>query len=318
MKTYNEFINLVRNWSNRDAEVVSNSIIADCLTYAADKAYRTLRIPPLEQTVVYSASELEDATLDGNNGTTSITELSIPSNLIEFIQIRAMDSSNRTTRVFNEKADVRTFFDQYAEKYSGVGYWTRKGNSILLSPGFQNAVFASTEDKVELYYYRRLPALNARFDVTAENANLSDTLIIEVTEANPAPTDYKTNTTVDTAQLKKAVYTNTSDSSVVSTVYYETTVADGDIPAAPTGQTRTITTSTYYGSEVPNWLRDENERILLNGALAEVFIYLNEPDTASMYAQLFSAEIAELNNEEAQRRASGGNIQFNFNGNGLI
>jgi hypothetical protein len=318
MKTYNQFISLVRNWSNRDEEVLSNSIIADCLTYAADKAYRTLRIPPLEQTVIYSSSELVDATIDANNGTTSITELSIPSNLIEFIQIRATTSTGVTTRVFNEKADVRTFYDQYAEKYSGIGYWTRKGNSILLSPGFQNANFASSEDQVELYYYRRLPALNARFDVTAENANLSETLVSEVTEDNPPPTDYKTNTAVDTAQLKKAVYTNDSDDSVVSVVFYETSTADGDIPAAPTGQTRTITTSSYYGSEVPNWLRDENERILLNGALAEVFIYLNEPDTASMYANLFSQEIQELNNEEAQRRASGGNIQFNFNGNGLI
>jgi len=318
MKTYNEFISLVRNWSNRDEEVVGNSIIADCLTYAADKAYRTLRIPPLEQTVVYSSDELIAATSDANNGAASITELLIPSNLIEFIQIRAMTSTGATTRVFNEKADVRTFFDQYAEKYSSIGYWTRKGDNILLSPGFRDARFSATEDQVELFYYRRLPALNARFDVTAANANLSNTLVVQVTEANPAPTDYKTNTAVATAQLKKAVYTNTADSSVVSTVYYETTVEDADIPSAPAGQTRTITTSTYYGSEVPNWLRDENERILLNGALAEVFIYLNEPETASMYANLFSQEIQELNNEEAQRRASGGNIQFNFNGNGLI
>jgi len=318
MKTYNEFISLVRNWSNRDEEVVSNSIVADCLTYAADKSYRTLRIPPLEQTVVYSSAELTTATTDASNGTTSITELSIPSDLIEFIQIRAMTNTGTTTRVFNEKADVRTFFDQYAEKYSGIGYWTRKANSILLSPGFGSSNFSGVEDQVELYYYRRLPSLDARFDVTAENANLSDTLVVEVTVDNPAPTNYKTNTTVDTADLKKAVYTNTSDSSVVSTVYYETTTADGDIPAAPVGQTRTITTNTYYGAEVPNWLRDENERILLNGALAEMFIYLNEPETASMYANLFSQEVQELNNEEAQRRASGGNIQFNFNGNGLI
>jgi len=318
MKTYNEFISLVRNWSNRDEEVVSNSIIADCLTYAADKAYRTLRIPPLEQIVSYSSEELIEATNDSSSGGTSITELLIPSNLIEFIQIRAVSSDGFTTRVFNEKADVRTFFDQYAEKYSSIGYWTRQGNNILLSPGFRNASFTGTEDTVELYYYRRLPALNARFDVTAVNANLSNTLVVEVTVDNPAPTDYKTNTTVTTGQLKKAVYTNTADSSVVSTVYYETTVEDANIPAAPAGQTRTITTSTYYGAEVPNWLRDENERILLNGALAEMFIFLNEPDTASMYASLFTAEIQELNNEEAQRRASGGNIQFNFNGNGLI
>lgn len=317
MKTYNEFVQLVRNWANRDEEVISNSVIADCLTYAADKAYRTLRVPPLEQTVTYSSADLTDATTTGNS-VTSITELSIPSDLIEFIQIRGINSDGGTSRVFNEKSDVRTFFDPYAEKYSNVAYWTRKGNSIFLAPGFQSGGTFGNENSIELYYYRRLPALNARFDVTAENANLSATLVSEVSESNPAPTDYKTDTTVDTKQLKKVVYTNTSTSAVVSTVYYETTVADGDIPAAPSGQTRTITTNTYYGTEVPNWLRDENERILLNGALAEVFFYLNEPESATMYAQLFTGEVKELNQEEAMRKASGGNIQFNFNSNGLI
>jgi len=318
MKTYNEFISLVRNWSNRDEEVLSNSIIADCLSYAADKAYRILRIPPLEQTVSYSSAELLEATTSSSSSSNGVTELSIPSDLIEFIQIRAIAVDGKTTRVFNEKTDIRTFFDPYAEKYSNIAYWTRKGDSILLSPGFGSSAGIGTEDTVELYYYRRLPALNARFDVTAVNANLSSALVSEITEANPAPTDYRTNTTVDTASLKKAVYTNTATSAVVSTVYYETTVLDADIPVAPSGQTRTITTASYYGTEVPNWLRDENERILLNGALAEAFIYLNEPETASMYAQIFASEVKELNSEEAQRRASGGNVQFNFNANGLI
>lgn len=317
MRTYNDFITLVRGWANRDEEVLSNSIVADCLAYAADKAYRVLRVPPLEQTVTYSSSELIDATSSSAN-VTSMTELSIPSDLIEFIQIRAINSDGGTSRVFNEKSDIRTFFDPYAEKYSNIAYWTRKGNSILLAPGFRSASLSGTEDSVELYYYRRLPALNARFDVTAVNANLSNTLVSEVTVGNPAPTDYRTNTTVDTASLKKAVYTDTATSAVVSTVYYETTVEDADIPAATSGQTRTITTSTYYGTEVPNWLRDENERILLNGALAECFIYLNEPETASTYANIFSSEIQELNREEAMRKASGGNVQFNFNSNGLI
>ena len=52
-RTYSELIDLVRNWSNRDLEVAPNAIIADCLRYAADKAYRKLRIPPLEHTVQY-------------------------------------------------------------------------------------------------------------------------------------------------------------------------------------------------------------------------------------------------------------------------
>ena len=315
MKTYNEFVKLVRNWANRDEEVLSNAIIADCLTYAADKAYRTLRVPPLETTVTYDSTELTAAT---TTGPPSFTELAIPSNLIEFIQIRSIAADGATKRVFNEKSDVRTFFDTYAEKYNTSAYWTRKGNNILLSPGFNTSNVSGTEDKVELYYYRRLPALNARYDVTATNANLSETFISEITESNPAPTDLKTGQVVSTASLKKAVYTRTSDNQVITTTYYETSVADSSIPDAPVGQTRAITTASYYGSEVPNWLRDENERIILNGALAEAFIYLNEPESVQMYGQIFTSEIDELNREESKRHSSGGNVQININTNGLI
>ena len=46
--TYSQLVSLVRTWSNRDEEAVSDAIIKDCLRYAADKAYRTLRVPPLE------------------------------------------------------------------------------------------------------------------------------------------------------------------------------------------------------------------------------------------------------------------------------
>ena len=318
MRTYNEMINLVRNWANRDKEVIKDAIIGDCLNYAADKAYRKLRVPPLEQIVTYSSSDLLANTSDANNGTSTITKLEIPSNLIEFIQIRALDSDGKTTRVFNEKADIRTFYDQFAEKYSSIAYWSRQGNNILLSPGFQNGYVGSQEDSVELYFYGRLFALDARYEVTAVNANISESYISEVTVNNPIPTNLRTGQQVESASLKKAVYTLDSNSSVVSTTYYESTVDDADITAAPSGQTRTITTNTYYGVEVDNWLRDQNERIILNGALAETFIYLNEPETAQQYANIFVYEIQEMNQEETKRKSSGGNVQFNFNGNGLI
>ena len=54
------------------------------------------------------------------------------------------------------------------------------------------------------------------------------------------------------------------------------------------------------------------------GALAECFFYLQENDEAQKYAQLFTTEIQELNNEDVMRNASGGNVQMNFNGRGLI
>ena len=50
-RTFSGLIDLVRRWSNRDAEVLPNDIIADSVRYAADKAYRRLRIVPLEHSV---------------------------------------------------------------------------------------------------------------------------------------------------------------------------------------------------------------------------------------------------------------------------
>ena len=73
-----------------------------------------------------------------------------------------------------------------------------------------------------------------------------------------------------------------------------------------------------YGNLVPNWLRDENERVVLMGALAEAFFYLQENEESQKYAALFQAEILELNKEDQMRHSSGGNVQVNFNGRGLI
>ena len=277
-----------------------NGIIADVLRYAADKAYRSLRIAPLEHTVIYSREELVGATTSTNNRFSSVTELAIPVDLIEFIQIRGIDVEGRTTRMFNEKADVRTFNDLYAEKYSDLAFWTRQGNCILLAPGIgqSGTNFGSTgvlpEEGIELYYYRRLPALHARFDVSAANANLSLNTVVDAD--NPIPealTD--TPEEIPTGMLYQddmGVFFNEAD----------------------TGRTEV----NVFGNSVPNWLKDENERVVLMGALAESFAYLQENDEAQKYLQLYLDEIKELNDEDRMRNASGGNVQMNFNGRGLI
>ena len=54
--TYTELVAKVRSWANRDEEAVSDDIIKDCLKYAADKAYRKLRVPPLENVAIYDLS----------------------------------------------------------------------------------------------------------------------------------------------------------------------------------------------------------------------------------------------------------------------
>ena len=124
-RTYAEFVSLVRNWANRDTAALSDSVIQDCLRYAADKAYRKLRISQLEATVTYDSASLIAATTPGNGLIPSKTEISIPQDLIEFIQIREIDTNGMTTRLFNEKTDLRTFNDYYGEKYNPYAYWPR-------------------------------------------------------------------------------------------------------------------------------------------------------------------------------------------------
>ena len=288
--TYTELTTLVRNWCNRDEEVVSDAIIQDCLKYAADKAYRTLRVPPLENVAIYESSLLTSATALSQSGLT-VTELQLPFDLIEFIQFKELDSDGKTLRVFNEKLDIRTFNDVNAEKYSNMNYWSRQRNVVLLTPGFNSTGNANS---IELLYYRRLPALNALYSVTVLNYN-AGFLTTSGAGAN--------------VQGSALLYFN---SNTGTTAYATQSAAQ----AADAGGS---VTSTYYiGTLVPNWLRDQNERVLLMGALAEIFAFTQEDDQAQKYGTMFYNEIKELNDEDGKRNASGGNLQVNFNGRGLI
>ena len=318
-RDYMGAITLVRNWSNRDVEALPNTIIADAIRYAADKAYRQLRIAPLEHTVNYTAEQLMRGTTGSNNRFSSVTELAIPNDLIEFIQIREHDEFGRTTRLFNEKADLRTFNDLYAEKYNDFAFWTRFGNCIQLAPGFGNVGqnFGSTgvgqATGIELHYYRRLPSFHARYDISAANANLGLNTMVD--GDNPLPTAVMDTPEVIPVNTENQIFSITTAAAVDTpsiTTYYDNNNAVGGVNPLP------VPVGMLFGNPVPNWLKDENERVVLMGALAECFFYLQENDEAQKYAQLFTTEIQELNNEDVMRNASGGNVQINFNGRGLI
>lgn len=292
--TYDELVALVRTWSNRDEEVVSDAIIKDGLKYAADKAYRSLRVPPLENVAVYEKTLLESATTATSGVNPSKTEIQLPYDLVEFIQIKEVDTSGAAIRVFNEKLDVRTFNDPSAEKYSTNNYWTRERNVVYLTPGFGFSNQGSDANSIELYYYRRLPALNAVYSVTVLNYNAG---FLTTTGAGSGVAN------------SKQLYFN---SNTGTTAYATQSAAQ----AASAGGT--VTATYYIGIATPNWLRDENQRVLLFGALSEVFAYVQDDDQAAKYLAMFKSEIAELNDEDAKRNASGGNLQINFNGRGLI
>lgn len=289
-RTYGELVSLVRNWSNRDAQVLSDGVIQDCLKYAADKCYRSLRVPPLETSLVYASTALVAATSQPANGLPSITTIVIPGDYIETIQVREMDSNGITTRVFNEKSDIRTFNDALSSvHYTSNAYFARQGINFVLAPGF--GFGTGTADKIEVYYYKRLPALNAKY--TVNPANYAAGLLTPVTP-----------TTTGAVLL------------FLSTVGNTTTAFTTQGAAQAAGGTQSQ--QHFDGQLVPNWLRDENERILLNGALAEVFFYLQDDDQSTKYYTLFKEEIASLNDEDKRRHAKGGNIQTSYSGGGLL
>ena len=84
---YDALVAKVRDWANRDAETLPTSIIQDSLRYAADIAYRELRVPSVETVVTYTISEAQ-------NGTDALT---IPDDLSEFISLRRRDSGGLFT-----------------------------------------------------------------------------------------------------------------------------------------------------------------------------------------------------------------------------
>lgn len=298
---YDALVAKVRDWSNKpEVNTIPDSVIQDCLRYSADECYRLLRIPPLEEVLTYTV------TADDNAGENSMglpygnayTSFSIPEDLTQFIYIRTLAQENTGTaystfpsnvsKVFNEVTDKRTFFDLYGEKYS-VYNWMWMGDKIFIHP--QLAVGA----EVEIHYYKRLPALNALYSVIPIN------YVIGLSDANQPY-----------LSLVQSGGTNLYFSTLNGVTKCFATNAEAAAYATP------VTTKMYEGKEVDNWLRDENERLLIWGALYNLGAYLFDETMEKRYAMKFMDNVESLNKEEKWRRSLGGNVQINFNTNGLI
>ena len=109
----------------------------------------------------------------------------IPADTTEFLYLRSLPGgSSSVSVVINEKVDIRTFHDTDSVKTSG-SYWARQGNNILL--GGNQAVSGNT---IQLHYYRRLPAVDARFSVTTTNMTNG-----RLTQVSSFPFENTTNNT---------------------------------------------------------------------------------------------------------------------------
>jgi hypothetical protein len=336
MATYSELVKMVRDWANRDSSVLPDGVIQSALRYSADEAYRLLEIPPLETSRFYVTKEstpitycvltspgvyteavsnkVNNGTLDNNNSNPNVdnVELPVPNDVTSFIYLKTLGtavrpevgstvsgttitSSNQdnyavlnsdgtvklnphtsfTNVMYNENVGVKDFYDfNDSEPYSN--YFTRKGSNLIASGKIdKGTVF-------ELFYYRRLPALDAR-------PNLPLGLTLSEATGNPSLYEVITvNEYNSLTSLEKRTY-DLIEGSYVRNV-----------------------------NEVPNWLKDQNEKIVLFGALHRVFDYLQEDQQSEKYKVRFKESIIELNMEERKRKASAGNSYVRFNANGLI
>jgi len=299
MATYLETLANVRSWSDRDSTVLTDALIKTFLGYAADKAYRTLRVPSMETSLDFTVTS-DDIISDSSNTGTEIS-MTIPSDLIEVIYIQKKGEG----MVWNQKVDPRTFHDRYADKKS-YQFYTRTGSTLLLH-GYINE-----GDVLEVHYYKRLPAIAATYTINAAN--------------------YLAQTSSLTTMTRRANSYTSSDTYLASlgrtSLFFAAGTASNDIdnlvPTVVKTSSGTVDGVNYNveaqmePAYIANWLRDENEKILLYGALTEAYDFLEEPENAARYKARFDEEIAQLNTEEQKRQAKGGNTSISFSGMGLI
>ncbi len=309
--TFTELVTRTRDWLNRSTDVISDAILQDCIRWSADDAYRTLRIPPLECIALFTG--LGELVPESSIGGLTVTSITVPSDLIEVIKIRTTDADGKTIRVIDSKVDVRTFFNPDSERVDATNGWTRKGSRIYVSTqvGTIAGEFSSSESYIELFYYRRLAALDALYTVEAANFDASSSFIeLAPVQAGDAAAgegfikilDGSGDPITENPPLTDTVFAvgNTAVDTELTTIF----------PA--------VGVIKFAGKSPEHWLLNENEKLLIYGGLAEAFSYLQEDDQSQKYKQRFTEEIAELNDEDVRRNAAGGTIQMNFNGRGLI
>lgn len=299
---YDALIELVKLWGNRDSEILAtgelDKMIGKFLGYAADDAYRLLRIPPLVQVYDYEITEEEvvkaGEVLPSGVGPKSVTYLKmpVPVDLTEVKYIRVFDSGGNPIGIsLDERVDERSFFNAQSNTYT-ENYWMRSGDYLYLRPVLGAGMIVSVT------YYRSLPALNALYDVVPLNYELN-------LETQPSLLVASGATTGTALYVVKE---GTKEIAVYAT--------NAEATAAKTS-TQTVVEKFFTGKEVENWLRDQNERTLVWGALQHFGSFLDDDKMEARYEKKFLTQIGLLNSEEAKRIATGGTVQAHYQ-SGLI
>ena len=280
--TLDDLVTEIRAWTNRDDDIVPDSRILAAMRYAADTAYKELEIPPLEYTTQY--------TVTADDETDKC--IPVPSDLSnKFIHIAKLDDDDQVEYFYDTKLNTRSFRGMDQPRNYGNNSWTRQGSSLLLYPAVEE------DDKIEIYYYRRLAALDALYEVTVANYSLG-------------------------------ILTNDLETAEVGTgvdLYFPSGTTDASAEANFSSLTPTLASTTanpdaieFLGTEAANWLKDENEKILLFGALLYLFQYLDEPESVQRFMAMFTSEIESVNMEDKKRETSGGTVRRSFPRNRLL
>ena len=300
MATYTELATFVSDWANRDINVLNYNTIRQCIRYAHDECYRTLRIAPME--ITRSGTVTLENVSDGF--------LRIDDDLVEFIQLRKEAGTGTPTSYspFDKKyvvaeahADARSFQGDSVTLYSDYAFY-REGTKIYIYPQITEG------DVWELFYYRRLPEANERFtldEALAAEGFISDDTTDPVTVKIADFNKYFELVDADEHAAIKLIDSTILDAMTLTELNLQIDYGDG-------GGEEYTATDTFIGKLKQQWLRDVNEKALLFGALYQAFDYLDENEQTGKYKSKFEQEIYKLNQEEMMRMNSGGNININF------
>ena len=308
MATYTEMVDMVSDWSNRDTSVLSYATIKTMINFAADNAYRTLRVPALEYLKQYDAIVI-DSTITNNR-------LAIPSDAIEFIQLRKTSSDHVYSDydIYASKLDVKSFYQDWMDTDQRY-FYTREQNDLLVFPD------QKVGELYELLYYRRLPEANARYSVVAGNGssfvNWHGTTILgeHVSDISFQSNAYLWKGTSEINLINGVKVATNADlypAEGPNVFTRDPALEDQIFEVTSANATTALPVGFYLGKLAANWLRDSNEKILLYGALSEAFTYLNEPAQNQMFLAKAAGEIKSLNAEDNTRNWSGGTISAHY------
>lgn len=302
MATYTEMVDMVSDWSNRDTSVLSYATIKTMINFAADNAYRTLRVPALEFLKTYDAVVI-DATITNNR-------LAIPNDAIEFIQLRKKSSDHVYSDydIYASKLDIKSFYQDWMDTDQRY-FYTREQNDLLVFPD------QKVGELYELLYYRRLPEANARYSVVTGNGHSVSNFANHKADSTFQTNAYlwKGSTKANLMAGMQVVTNAAAYSAEGPNIFTRDPELEDQIFEVTSGNATTaLPVGFYLGKLAANWLRDSNEKIILYGALSEAFTYLNEPAQIQMYMSRFNQEVSSLNDENSSRNWSGGTVSAHF------